>query len=171
MEIRRSRCTRPYRSTRLLAFAVGSTCGLERRGWSDTGTDPIAVTLRSSQVAQFGQLARTQSPAGAVLPGLALPDRDRRLEPVDRPPDALERLGPVGGRDRHDDRDLAHRQGAGAVQEGQAPDLRPAEPRLAGDLLQSGSDERLVGLVLERLDPLTVLRVVPHRPAEEIDGA
>src|SRR5436305_1319222 len=77
----------------------------------------------------------------------------------------------VGCGDSDQHRGLADVEDADPVQDGDAPECRPAPPGLAGDVRQPGRDFFLVGLVLQGRDTGTALGVVAHGAGEQHDRA
>src|SRR5688500_13697679 len=94
-------------------------------------------------------------PSGAPDPaGLArdelllLPDGGVLLDALDAAPAGLERLGPVGSRAGHDDRDLPDGEVARAVEQRHAPDRPPLE-QLASHIPEAGLGELGPRLVVQ----------------------
>ena len=108
-------------------------------------------------------------PVVAPGPVLALPDRDRLLEGVDREPRRLEGLGPVRRGDDHGDRCLRELEVTRAVQEREPLEIGPAAPGIRRDLVHATDRDLLVGLVGEAGDAVATLGVVADHAEERHD--
>src|SRR6267143_245419 len=105
---------------------------------------------------------------GSILdPGLAfriyllLPDRHGALQLVDQPFAGVERLAPMRRRDRDHDANLAHLEGAGAVDDCHVRD-RPAPAGFVGQLLDLPLRHRAIGFIDQRPHLLAARLLANH---------
>ena len=127
------------------------------------------LTERSTSAGTSDEVLCIEAPLGAARPGLALPDRHRRLEGVDAEPSSLERLLSVGRRRGDHHRGLADRERPGAVEQGEPAGGRPAAAGLDAICRKAGHDLLLIGLVFELPHGVSTLGVVTGGAREHHD--
>src|SRR6266540_4026220 len=127
----------------------------------------MAATASARRSVSVIVVALQAHPHVAVFEELLLPHRQRRLERVDGEAAGVEGLGPVGRRYRDHHARLADLEPADPVHQRHP---RPALPYRRRDLSHLGRSHRLVGLVLQILDP-PATGLLADYPREEHEAA
>jgi hypothetical protein len=112
-------------------------------------------------------MLRFQTPRLAVAPGFALPDGNCGFQGIDAETCRFECRRSVRGWRHNNDRGLAHRYDANAMQQNNATQAGPVGSHLRRDVGEAGHDMGLVGLVFKLLDALSTGRMIAGSAAEE----